>query len=181
MEQETEARPGEGLPAPLVAAVKVAAAAAALVLLYLLSRSNYLLFHAGVELFAVVVGFAIFVVSWNTRRWVSNDYLLFIGIAYLFVAVVDVFHTLAYAGMGVFPQFTSNEPTQFWVLSRYIEAFTLLIAPLFLMRRLRPVPEFAVYSVVTAFGLLSICRLSLFPDCFVPGEGLTTFKVVSEY
>lgn len=181
MEQMAENKSWHGVSVRLADAARIGVAAAAVVLLYLLSRSNYLLFHAGIELVAVVVGFAIFVVAWNTRRWVTNDYLLFVGIAYLFVAVVDVFHTLSYAGMGVFPQFSSNEPTQFWILARYIEGFTLLLAPLFLIRRRHPVPILALYSVVTALGLLSICRLSLFPDCFVPGEGLTTFKVVSEF
>lgn len=166
---------------PARLALRVSAAAAIGVLLYLLSRSNYLLFHGIVELFGVIVCFAIFVVAWNTRRWVSSHFLLFLGIAYLFVAAVGIFHTLAYRGMGVFPSFTANQPTQFWVLARYVEAFSLLLAPLFLARRLRPVLAFVAFSLVTGFGLLSICRLGTFPDCFVDGQGLTTFKVVSEY
>jgi PAS domain S-box-containing protein len=161
--------------------VGVVGVVAVLLLLYLLSRSNYLLFHSIIELFAIVVGFAIFVVAWNTRRWVSNDYLLFLGLAFLFVAIVDVFHTLAYRGMGVFPGFGSNEPTQFWILARYIQAFSLLAAPVFLTHRLRLAPVAVLYALVTGFGLLSICRLGIFPDCFVEGQGLTTFKVASEY
>jgi PAS domain S-box-containing protein len=167
--------------APVGVAVRVVAAIGALLLLHLLSRSNYLLFHGFIELFAVVVGFGIFVVAWNTRKWVSNDYLLFLGIAYLAVATVDVFHTLAYQGMGVFPGFAASEATQFWILARYIEGFSLLVAPLFLTRRIRPYPVFAAYSLVVGLGLLSICRLGTFPDCFVEGQGLTVFKVTSEY
>jgi len=162
-------------------AVGVVGVVAVLLLLYLLSRSNYLLFHGIIELFAVVVGSAIFVVAWNTRRWVSNDYLLFLGLAFLFVAIIDVFHTLAYRGMGVFPEFGSDEPTQLWILARYVQAFSLLAAPVFLTHRLRLAPVAALYALVTGFGLLSICRLGLFPDCFVDGQGLTTFKVASEY
>ncbi len=152
-----------------------------LVLLYLLSRSNYLLFHSLVELFSIFVAFAIFVVAWNTRRWRSNDYLLFLGIAYLFVGLVDVFHTLAYQGMGVFPAFTANEPTQSWLLARYVEGFSLLLAPLFLFRRVRTPFLFVAYASVVGVGLLFICRLGVFPDAFVAGQGLTPFKVVSEF
>ncbi len=162
-------------------AVGVMSLGAVLVLLYLLSRSNYLLFHGIIELFSIVVGFAIFVVAWNTRKLVSNDFVLFLGVAFLFVAVVDVFHTLAYQGMGVFPGFGANEPTQLWILARYIEAFSLLLAPLFLTRRLRLAPAAALYVLVAGFGLLSIVRLGIFPDCFVEGLGLTTFKIASEY
>jgi len=161
-------------------AVWVVGVAAAL-LLYLLSRSNYLLFHGIVELFSIVVGAAVFVVAWNTRKWVSNHYLLFLGIAFAFVAMIDVFHMLAYRGMGVFPGFTSNQPTQFWILARYVQAFSLLLAPLFLTRRLRPERCIAVFAVVVGLGLASICRLGIFPDCFIDGHGLTAFKVASEY
>ena len=154
---------------------------AGLALLYLLSRSNYLLFHSLIELFSIFVAFAIFVVAWNTRRWRSNDYLLFIGIAYLFVGLVDVFHTLAYVGMGVFPGLTANEPTQLWLVARYIEAFSLLAAPVFLTRRLRTTPTIAFYAVLVVAGTLSVLEFGAFPNAFGEGAGLTTFKVISEY
>jgi len=150
-------------------------------LLYLLSRSNFLLFHSVVELFGIVVCFGIFVVAWNTRRWVSNHFLLFLGIAYLFVAAVGIFHTLSFRGMGVFPAYSTNEAAQFWMLARFVEASSLLLAPLFLTRRLRSTLAFGTFFLVTGFGLLSICRLGLFPDCFIEGQGLTTFKIASEY
>ncbi|MBN1857370.1 MAG: PAS domain S-box protein [Dehalococcoidia bacterium] len=159
----------------------VAAVAGVFASLYLLGRSNYLLFHVGIELFTVVVAFGIFIVAWNTRKWVSNDYLLLLGIAYLFVAIVDLAHMLTYKGMGVFPAFGSNQPTQFWILARYIEAFSLLVAPLFLTRHLRLFPVVAAYVLMSGFGLLSIGWLGIFPDCFVEGQGLTAFKVASEY
>ena len=152
-----------------------------IVLLYLLSRQNYLLFHCTAEFFSIFVALAIFVVAWNTRAWASNRYLLFLGIAYLFVAIIDTTHTLAYKGMGVFAIQGANEATQLWILARYIEAFSLLAAPLFITRRLRAIPLFIVYAAVCGFGLLDIFRLGIFPDCFIEGQGLTPFKVASEY
>jgi hypothetical protein len=38
----------------------------------------------------------------------ENNYLLFIGIAYLFVGCIDFIHTLAYKGMGVFRGFDAT-------------------------------------------------------------------------
>ena len=63
----------------------VAAAAVSLAGLYLLSRLNYLLFHSSVEVFSIVIAFAIFAVAWNARRIMDCNYLLFIGISCLFV------------------------------------------------------------------------------------------------
>jgi len=53
-------------------------------------------------LFTVVIAWGIFVVIWNSRRFIDNTYLLFIEIAYLFVAFIDLIHTLAYKGIIIF-------------------------------------------------------------------------------
>lgn len=42
----------------------------------------------------------------------GNGYLLFIGIAFFLVAGIDLVHTLAYKGIGVFPAYGANLPTQ---------------------------------------------------------------------
>ena len=157
------------------------AGAGVLVALYLLSRSNYLLFHSIIEGFSIVVAFSVFIVAWNTRRWVANDYLLLLGISFLFVGGIDFFHTLTYAGMGVFPGSGPNPPTQLWILSRYVESISLLAAPLFLSRRVRLLPVFGLYALVATLGATSILYWKVFPDAFIEGLGLTVFKIASEY
>lgn len=149
--------------------------------IYVLSIYNYLLFHSVVEVFSIVVAFAIFAVAWNTRSYHDNDYLIFVGIAYFFIGGIDLLHTLAYKGMEVFPAYGSNLPTQLWILGRSMESMSLLIAPLFFTRKLDYKRAFAGYSLTSLLLLLSIFYWGIFPDCFVPGSGLTTFKVVSEY
>ncbi|MCF7891342.1 diguanylate cyclase [Candidatus Bipolaricaulota bacterium] len=148
---------------------------------YFLSNYNYLLFHSVVEVFSIVIAFAIFVVAWNTRSYHDNDYLVFIGIAYLFVGGIDFIHTLAYKGMGVFTNYGADLPTQLWILGRYTESLSLLLAPLFFTRKLKYKVTVAGYGLTSLFLLLTIFYWGIFPDCFVSGSGLTTFKVVSEY
>lgn len=148
---------------------------------YLTSLYSFLLFHSLVELFSVVVAAGIFIVAWNCRRLMDNNYLLFLGIAYLFVAAVDTVHTLAYKGMGVFTGFDANLPTQLWIFARYLESLSLLVAPFFLRRRLDVNIQFSVYAAVLALGFGAIFYWSVFPDCFVEGKGLTPFKKISEY
>ena len=81
-------------------------------------RQDYLVFHAGAEIFSSVVGFTIFVIAWHTRRNLENDFLLFLGIAYLFIAALDLVHMLSYSGMTVFKGYGSNLPTQLWIAAR---------------------------------------------------------------
>ena len=149
--------------------------------LYLLSRVNYLLFHSSVEVFSIVIAFAIFAIAWNSRRMMDNGYLLFIGIACLFVGGVDLLHTLAYRGMGVFPEYGANLATQLWIATRYLLSFSLLAALFFANRKFRPSAVIAGYSVVTALVFASIFYWGNFPQAFIEGVGLTPFKVISEY
>jgi signal transduction histidine kinase/PAS domain-containing protein len=159
----------------------VSAAAVSIAALYLLSRFNYLLFHSSVEVFSIVIAFAIFAVAWNSRRMMDSNYLLFIGIACLFVGGVDLLHTLAYRGMGVFPEQGSNLATQLWIAARYLLSFSLLAALFFANRKFRPSLVIAGYSVVTALVFSSIFYWGNFPQAFIDGVGLTPFKVISEY
>ena len=149
--------------------------------LYITSRYSYLLFHSLAEIFSIVVAFGIFMVAWNSRRFLDNSYFLILGIAYFFVAAQDLIHTLAYQGMGVFPDTTTNLPTQLWIAARYTEAISLLIAPLFSDRKIELKWVFVSYGTAFALLLSSIFYLDIFPDCFVEGAGLTTFKKISEY
>ena len=162
-------------------AILVVAAAVSLAGLYLLSRLNYLLFHSAVEVFSIVITFAIFAIAWNTRRMMDNSYLLFIGIACLFVGGVDLLHTLAYSGMGVFPEYGANLPTQLWIATRYMLSFSLLVALFFANRKIRPSFVIAGYAVATVLLFGSIFYWGNFPTAFTEGVGLTPFKVASEY
>jgi len=149
--------------------------------LYVASLHNYLLFHSLAEVFSIVVAFGIFVVAWNSRRFVDNNYFLFIGIAYLFIGGIDLVHTLGYPGMGVFPGYGTNLAAQLWLVARYLESLSLLIAPLLLGRKIRVHFVFLGYAVAAFLLLASIFYWDVFPDCFVEASGLTFFKKVSEY
>jgi len=82
--------------------------AAVLGVLYLSKLYNYLLFHALAEIFSVAVAVAIFMLIWNVRRSLDNPYLLILGVAYLFIGCLDMVHTLAYQGMGLFERNETN-------------------------------------------------------------------------
>jgi len=150
--------------------------------LYFISLHSYLLYHNFVELFSIIIAFAIFIITWNSRKFLDNNYLLFVGIAYLFVALLDLFHTLAYKGMGVFVNFTgSNLATQLWISARYLQSISLLLALFFITRKLNYKIQFICYLVATTLILLFIFYWEVFPVAYIEGLGLTTFKIVSEY
>lgn len=159
----------------------IVAGVAILAGLYLSSLYSYLLFHTMAELFSIAVAFAVFLIAWNCREFVEDNYTSFIGISFLFVGSLDLLHTLAYEGMGVFIGSGSNLATQLWISSRYLHSISFLMAPFFIKRKLRHSWVIGSYLAVAFIVLLSIFYWKIFPTCFIDGVGLTGFKKVSEY
>jgi diguanylate cyclase (GGDEF)-like protein/PAS domain S-box-containing protein len=150
--------------------------------LYLTSLYNYLLFHSLAEVFSIVIAFSIFILTWNCRNIIDNNYLIFLGMAYLFVGFIDTIHTLAYAGMGVFLGYDANLPTQLWIISRYMESISLLLACFILdKKKIKFNLVLLGYTIIVSLLLLSIFYWKIFPSCFIEVSGLTPFKKNSEY
>jgi signal transduction histidine kinase len=146
------------------------------------SLVNYLLFHALAELFSIVIAWALFILAWNTRERTDNHPLVVLGIAYLFIAFLDLLHTLSYEGMSIFESgyFFAN---QLWVISRGLEAAALLGFALLMRRPMRlPYPAlFASFGLASAVGVLCVFVWKTFPVCFVAGIGQTPFKIAAEW
>ncbi|MGE5224631.1 MAG: MASE3 domain-containing protein [Omnitrophica WOR_2 bacterium] len=148
--------------------------------LYLASLNSYLLFHSIAEVFTVVIACGIFMLVWNARSFSENNYLSFIGIAYLFVAGLDLLHALTYEGMGVLNTVGANLPTQLWVGSRFLQSLSFLIAPILMSRKLKIESVVSAFALVTGLILSSIFWWHIFPVCYIDGIGLTPFKKESE-
>ena len=146
----------------------------------LTSFYNYLLFHSLVELFSIVVAVVIFVIAWNSRRNIDNDFFLVIGISFLFVAFIDLIHTLAYKGMNIFIGYDANLSTQLWIAARYLQALSFLYASFCVNKKVNPEILTIFYGFITVI-LLILIFTRIFPLCYIEGSGLTPFKIISEY
>ncbi len=150
-------------------------------LLAIRATFGYPLFHATAELFGIAVAGGTFMVTWNARRYISNGALIVIGVAFLFSAGVDVLHTLAYRGVNVFPEQSTDLPTQLWLIGRYLQSSAILMAPMFVRRKVSPAVVFYSYAAVTTMLLSSVFVFDIFPQAFSEQHGLTGFKIASEW
>jgi len=147
--------------------------------LALVERYNFLLFHTLSELFSVVIAFSLFVLAYSARVRIRNGYLIILGAAFFHVGAMDLVHTLAFKGMGVFKVDGANLPTQLWIATRLMQGGALLVAGLFGRSLVRLATAFWSFAAVAA-GLLGSVFFGYFPDCYVEGVGLTAFKLASE-
>jgi len=154
------------------------------VALYLTSLYDYLLFHSFAELFSIIIGFTLFVIAWNSRNFSKQhfDYLIFIGIAYMFISFLDLLHTLSYNGMNIFKDYDFYA-NQLWIGARYLESLSLLVPFIFMhfKKHLSVYLTFTIYTITTSIIIASIFYFKVFPICFIGGKGQTQFKIISDY
>ncbi len=167
-----------GRPVPRTLVVGAGALLAAAVLLGV-ALVNYLLFHTLVEMAAVGVGLALFILVWSTRPYIENAYFLVLGIGLLFVGGLTLLHALAYDGMGVFAGPAPGLATQFWIAGGLLAAATAVGAPLAIGREVPPRYLLGAYAAATA-ALLAAIATGAFPDVNAGGLGAPVFPLGAE-
>lgn len=141
---------------------------------------GHLLFHSLAELFTVIVGIMMAVVTYYTYQFTKNNFLLYLGMGYFWIAVLDLFHMLTYKGMMPYFADDSNVTFNFWMLSRLFEALLLLSAPFVTFRFLSKTALFLLFGALSA----AVYMFSFSPylmELFVEGSGLTALKIGLEY
>jgi PAS domain S-box-containing protein len=149
--------------------------------LYAVSKYNFALFHTAIEFSTIAVAVAIFLLVWKSRRIVQNNYLVFIGVTFVFIAILDFLHTTMYQGVGILAEGGGTLSTQLWIAARYMQAVTLLAAPLLIWRKLRIDLVAIIYLAADILIVASIIIFRVFPTTYIEGPGLTPFKIISEY
>ncbi|RQW64308.1 sensor domain-containing diguanylate cyclase [Vibrio viridaestus] len=151
-------------------------------ILWSVSRTDFVLFHTLIESLTIFMTIAVALAGWKEYQQTQTSYFGALAVLFLCVSLIDFTHTITYQGFASRNDLGPNPPTQFWILGRYIESFGLLIIftlPLSSKRR-RNIFFFAV-SAVSIMGVLAIYPLHFFPTAFIEGQGLTLFKIQSEF
>ncbi len=153
---------------------------AVMVGLWLLAQVDFLYFHAFAEMASIAVAGGLFLVAWNTRHFIANGFFVAIAVTYFHVAAFDLAHTLTYRGMGLIND-GGNASIQSWVVARLIEATMLALSFVFLRWRIGAERLQLVLSIASVVLFGTIFTVPLFPDAYVPGQGITSFKIIAEY
>jgi len=145
--------------------------------------AHYLPLHTTLEVLAIVVSGMVFALAWNLRQQPGHGHRLVLGVAFLAVALIDLAHTLSYAGMPAL--FTPSGPEKainFWLLGRSVAAAALLAVALGQGWRRRPAVMLAgALALATAVWWVGLWHGDWLPRTFIAGQGLTGFKIGAEY
>lgn len=147
---------------------------------------TYLPFHTVLELIAILISFMVFILSWNLRNQLPDGQLLVIGFAFLIVGFVDFAHSVSFLGMPAFVTPSGTEKAiNFWLVGRAVAAVALFTVAIARPPRLSPASCYAALAGALLFSLatfwLGIAHPDWWPRTFIAGQGLTPFKINSEY
>jgi PAS domain S-box-containing protein len=154
---------------------------------YVSGLATYLPLHTAMEMFTIVVAALVFAVGWNSYSRERARNVVLLSCVFLGVALLDLAHTLSFPGMPDFV--TPGDPEKaihFWLAARLCAALGLLAAALlpwrpFESERTRFRLLTAVLGATALAYWIGLNYPQLLPRTFVPGTGLTGFKIGAEY
>jgi len=149
--------------------------------------AHYVPLHTLLETFSIVVAVMVFAMAWNTHTKKLSPSIVLLGVMFLGVGLLDFSHMLSYEGMPDYVTPSGAEKAiNFWLMARALAAAALLVVAV--------VPWHSSVSTVKLFVMMAVVLLVLaishwlilwhperLPRTFIPGQGLTAFKIYSEY
>ncbi|QSA97539.1 MASE3 domain-containing protein [Methylococcus sp. EFPC2] len=148
--------------------------------------ADYLPLHTALEFVSMAISAMVFGLAWNLRQQDRNSHSILLGTGFLAVSLIDMAHTLSYAGMPDFVTASGPEKAiNFWLAARYTSAFILLAVALSRPRYWSAAASYCALAsaLALAFGVVwvGLFHGAWLPRTFIPGQGLTPFKIGAEY
>jgi two-component sensor histidine kinase len=154
---------------------------------YKINTAQYLIFHNITEIFSIIVSMSIFGLGWFTFKESKDTHALFLSTAFFAIGLLDFYHTLSYAGMpDFFTPNSVNKASQLWIAARIFTAAAFLISAFIYREKSYRMMNRLALLLITQIPALIVSLLIIFfpdlvPETFIPGKGLTLFKIYSEY
>lgn len=150
-----------------------------------LNHLNFYFAHSVVESISSAIAVGIFMFSLNSYSVNNNDFLIKLGIGYLFVAIFDLIHSYAYGDLVIIQNAAYDMDTKFWVAGRFVELYTFLNASIVLFAKNNKYNysiTFLVFIIISSVLIIDIFYFEkIIPVLRLETGGITQFKVISEY
>ncbi len=154
---------------------------ALILLCSVLSFYNFNLFHIVITIYSIVICFIIFIIVLNTHQIVSNNYYIFLGIAFGFVGLFEFIHTLSYLGIEVLPILTGENAAQIWYLGRLTQALALLVSFFFTNKKLNIKWLITTFSIYTILFLSAIIYWEIPVFSYLPVINIQGYQIQNTY
>lgn len=148
-------------------------------LLTLSAILDYYFFHVIVNMATIFLGLMIFVIAVFSREYSKGSNLLFVGVAYLSISVIDLMH-ISNESILSSSIVDLNISSQLWIGARFTEAYALYLAYSKVIKR----PNINLNVLYASFGATTLIILGFvalndyFPLVYDIEVGYTLYKQV---
>ena len=149
------------------------------IILYSCSLYSFLLLHCLIDIFVMSTSWGIFMITWNSRYRLKNNFYLFWGASYLFYGFIILFHLLFYKGPGIL-NITNDLSTIFWIISGYYFSICFCFAIFYVKQPLNLKNCLWVLFFITSF-LIGITLSGFFPNFLMENNNMNLFKAINEF
>lgn len=151
--------------------------------------ASHLPLHTTLEIMSIAVACMVFGIAWVTQKFQPSSKVIILGCGALGMLLLDITHTISYQGMPSF--ITPSGPEKainFWLAARFMMAITLFLVACITSEIEKKLVKLSRYFwltitiiIVGLFHFWFLFYPELVPDTYSPEQGLTRFKVISEY
>lgn len=141
---------------------------------------SYSIFHILVETVCVIMAFIFLSIYLSTYNVNPKNIIVILGIAYGFIGYIGLIYIFAYRGMSFLGNEYGNITKQLWLIRRYIEVVSFIIA---LKLKEKPINTKKIlfnYFWITSI-LIFLVFLGVFPDCCSSEYGFTLFNIINKF
>ncbi|HZX29970.1 MAG TPA: MASE3 domain-containing protein [Rhodocyclaceae bacterium] len=147
---------------------------------------DYLPWHTGLEFASMAVFAMVTALGWNLKDAGRNNHTVLLAAVFLYTGLADFAHTLSFRGMPDWVTPAGPEKAiNFWLAERLgplLGLYGLALLPAGHWSRLRCLATVAAgLAAAILVGWIGLYHADRLPRTFIPGTGLTTFKVATEY
>jgi PAS domain S-box-containing protein len=116
----------------------------------------------------------IFMITWNSRYRLKNNFYLFWGTSYLFYGFIILFHFLFYEGIGILINTSSALSIIFWLIGGYYLSISFLISTFFTEQPIN------FQKCLWGLFLITVLFIGIVICDFFSDHQLRYFEIVSE-
>ncbi|QUH24461.1 MASE3 domain-containing sensor histidine kinase [Serpentinicella alkaliphila] len=147
-------------------------------IMYFLSRMNHVFFHTLIEFICIMIAFNMLILSINTYKLNSKFYIIFLGIAFGFIGILDFLHMITFEGVNILPKESIEMTMVFWVAYRLMESISILIACFLINKKFNNKLKYIVitYLAITSLIIWSVYVMGIFSHT-IDSKNLYSFRI----
>lgn len=147
------------------------------VILIFLASIDLEFFHIITALGTIFIGLTIYIITFYSSKYTKDSNLLFLGVAYLFISIIDFIHLVNVGDFGLF-SFEVNTSVQIWSSARFTEALVILFAYSMVFKK--PISDFKMlfleFAFITGLIMLIVGMSDYLPVIYDLENGYTLYK-----